>query len=117
MRQVSVLQEARNGVNRQPSNGLKFNRRPTKKVIFTVNRQKCRLIITINKFPDISNLTISADLHGPLAPEEFLNWKSQFSCSQKHSPLTLQKLATCLYLRLFRNFIGERPRQPQKHNS
>ena len=31
----------------------------------------------------ISNLAISADLHGTLAPEEYTNWKSQFPCSQK----------------------------------
>ena len=55
--------------NRQPSNGLKFN----------VNRQKCKLILTIKKFHGISNLAflsvlcISADLHGRLAPEESPN--------------------------------------------
>ena len=58
--------EGLNGVNRPPS----------KKVIFTVNRQK---------FQVISNLTISPDLNGHLAPEESLNWKEQFPCSQKES--------------------------------
>ena len=58
-------------VSRQMAQNLTVSRR--KRLFFTVNRQKCRLIITVNKFPDISNLTISADLHGPLAPEESLN--------------------------------------------
>ena len=40
--------------------------------LFTVNRQKCRLILTVKKFQGFSVLTISADLHGPLAPEESL---------------------------------------------
>ena len=45
-----------------------------------INRQ-----ITVKKFQGIPNLTISADLYGHLAPEESLNWKNQFPCSQKHS--------------------------------
>ena len=59
-------------VNSQPSNRLKFNRKPSKKVLFfTVNRQKCRLILTVKKFQGISkNVTFSADLHGLLASEE-----------------------------------------------
>ena len=38
----SVLssKELLNGVNRQPSNGQKFNRQPSKKGNFTVNRQR-----------------------------------------------------------------------------
>ena len=76
--------------------GLKFNRQPSKKVI--------------------SDLAISDDLHGLLAPEESLNWKNQFPCSQKHSLLKLQDL-TCLHLKVFRNFIFERPRQPPNQNS
>ena len=54
--------------NRQPSNGLKFN----------LNRQECKLTLTIKKFQGISNLaflsvlSISADLHGLLASEESL---------------------------------------------
>ena len=39
---------------------------------FTVNRQKCRVISTVKTFQGISNLTILADLHGLLAPEETL---------------------------------------------
>ena len=45
-------------------------------------RQKCRLILIVKKFQVISNLTISADLHGLLTPEESLNWKNQFPCFQ-----------------------------------
>ena len=73
--------ECLNEVNRQPSNGLKFNSQSSKRLFFTVNRQKCRLILHIQ---GISNLTFSADLHRILAPEETLNWKNQFLCSQKH---------------------------------
>ena len=36
-------------------------------------RQKRRLILIVKKFQDISNLNISADLHGLLTPEESLN--------------------------------------------
>ena len=43
-------------------------------------RQKCRLILIVKKFQVISNLTISAALHGLLTPEESLNWKNQFPC-------------------------------------
>ena len=35
---------------RQPSNGLKLNRQPSKKVIFIVNRQKWRLRLTVKTF-------------------------------------------------------------------
>jgi len=70
--------EGLNQVNRQPSNGLKFNRQPNvKKGYF--------LPSTVKTFQRISNLTISADLHGLLAPKESLNGKNQFPCSQKHS--------------------------------
>ena len=44
--------------------GPKFNRQPSKKLFFTVNRQKYRLILTVKKFQGITNLTISADLYG-----------------------------------------------------
>ena len=40
---------------------------------FTVNRQQCRLRLTVRKFQGVSNLTISADLDGIPAPKEFLN--------------------------------------------
>ena len=45
---------------------------------FTVIRQKYRLILTVKKFPGISNLTFSADLHGILASEESLTGKTSF---------------------------------------
>ena len=62
-----------NGVNRQSSNGLKFNRQPSKNVICYRQSPKRRLILTVKKFEGISNLFISADLHGILAPEQSLN--------------------------------------------
>ena len=55
---IDLLQEGVNGVNRQPSNGLKFNRQPSKKDIFTVKRLKCAVILTAKAFKGISNLTI-----------------------------------------------------------
>ena len=72
-------------VNRQPTNGLKFNRQPSKKDIFTVKRLKCVVILTAKAFKGISNLTISADFHGLLAPEKYLNWINLGPCSQKQS--------------------------------
>ena len=62
-----------------------------KRLFFTVDRQKCRLIITVNKFPDISNLTILADFHGPLAPEESLNWKKPVPMFSKTLSLDITK--------------------------
>ena len=59
-----VLIPALNEINHQPSKKVVF--------FFTVNRQKCRLILIVKKFQGFSVLTISADLHGPLAPEESL---------------------------------------------
>ena len=84
-------EESLNGVNRQSSKGRKFKRHRQKNYfLFTVNRQKCRLILTVKKFQAygllfqvIANLTISADLQGILAPEETLKWKNQFPCSEK----------------------------------
>ena len=63
-----ILKEGLSGIITvsRASKGLKFN----------VNRQKCKLILTIKKFHGVSNLAflsvlcISADLHGRLAPEE-----------------------------------------------
>ena len=49
---------------------------------FTVNRQQCRLRLTVKTFQGVSNLTISADLDGIPAPKEFLNWENQFSWSK-----------------------------------
>ena len=40
-----------------PSNGLKFKRQPLKEVFFTVNRQKCRVILR-----GFINFTVSTDL-------------------------------------------------------
>ena len=45
--------------------------------------------MTVKKYQGISNLTISADLHGRQAPAESLNWKNQFPRSQKHTQLAL----------------------------
>ena len=65
-----------NGVNRRPLNGVKFNRQPSKKVVFSVNCQKLRVILTVKTFQGISNPAISADLHGLLALEESVNLKT-----------------------------------------
>ena len=73
---VCTYQEGLNRVNRQPSNGLKCNRLPSKKVIFC--RQLPKMQSNINRqnvSPAISNLTISADLHGLLAPQASFNWR------------------------------------------
>ena len=59
--------------------------------------QKCQLILTVRKFRGISNLTISTDPQGILAPEESLNWKNQSPCSQKHS---FVDITTCKILQL-----------------
>ena len=69
--------EGLNGVNRQPSKGLKFNREQSKTIIFSRQPSKSR-------FQGISNLTILADLQRLLAPEEPLNRKNLFPCSQRH---------------------------------
>ena len=82
---VDAVREGLNGVNRQPSNGLIFNRRPSKRLFFTVNRQKCTVILTVKAFQGIANLTISADIHGLLAPEESFGLKNHQPCCQKHS--------------------------------
>ena len=41
-------------------------------------------LLTVETLQGISNLTISADLHGRLALEESFTWKNQFTFSQKH---------------------------------
>ena len=99
---IDLLQEGLNGVNRQPS----------KKDIFTVKRLKCAVILTAKAFKGISNLTISADFHGLLAPEKSLNWINLGPCCQKQSLWTLQDLTTCLYVKVFWNYVCKRPRQP-----
>ena len=41
-------------VSREKKNSLKFTRQPSKEVIFfNVNRQKCRLKLTVKKFQGI----------------------------------------------------------------
>ena len=37
-------------------------------------------LLTVETLQGISNLTISADLHGCLALEESFNWKNQLGC-------------------------------------
>ena len=44
---IDLLQEGLNGVNRLPSNGLKFNRQPSKKDIF--HRQTSKMQSNINR--------------------------------------------------------------------
>ena len=57
-----------------PSNGIKFNRDQPSTM----------------KISGISNLTISDEFHGILAPEEPRNWKNEFTYSWKHSFETLR---------------------------
>ena len=57
-------------VSRQTAYKLTVNRQ---KSFFGVNRRECRLRVTVRNFQSISNLTISADLHGIVAPEESVN--------------------------------------------
>ena len=78
--------ESLNGIERQPSrtHGLKINRQPLKKVIFYHQPSKMQIKINCQMFQGISDLSISTDFHGILAPEESLNWRNHFSCSQKH---------------------------------
>ena len=55
---VPAVQECLNGVNRQPPNGQKFSRRPSKTAIFTVNRQTKQLLLAVKRLQGLSNLTI-----------------------------------------------------------
>ena len=50
--------EGLNGANCQLSNDLKFNRQPSKRVIFSVNRQICRLILTIKNISRYSRTSL-----------------------------------------------------------
>ena len=91
-----------------------------KRLCFIVTRQNCaRAVLTVKTFQGNSNLTISPDLHWFLTPEEYLEreLKNQFPCSQKHSPRHYKTLEPAYNLKIFRNFICERPRKPPKHNS
>ena len=90
--------------------GPKFNRQPSKKIFFTVSRQKYRQILTVKKFQGITNLTISADLYGDSCP-----WKKSLN-SKKNVPCFSKKLFLEI-MNVFGNFISERPRKPPKHNS
>ena len=65
------------------SMGLTVSRQ--ERLFFTVNRQKCTVILTVKAFQGIGNLTISAYLHGLLAPEESLRSKNHEPCCQEHS--------------------------------
>ena len=67
-------------INVKKTKAMKISKRPSEELLF---------------------LTISADLHGILAPEEYPNWKNQFPYSQKHSLLALQDLTTYLYLKIY----------------
>ena len=53
--------EGLSGVNCQLSNGLKcLNRQPSKKIyFFTVNRQKCRVILIVKKVIGINQISLS----------------------------------------------------------
>ena len=54
-----------------PSDALKINRQPSKKVIFP--RQPSKLQIKIDGKKVISDLAISADLPGIMTPEKSVN--------------------------------------------
>ena len=74
------------GFTVSPSNGLKFKRQPLKEVFFTVNRQKCRVILR-----DFINFTVSTDLFrtsgswktSKLEKTTFLVLKNTFSTLNK----------------------------------
>ena len=91
------------GLTISRANGLEINRLPSKNVFFfTVNCHKGRLILTVRKFQGILNLTISADIHRLLVPEESLNWKKQFPCSQKPLCLDIRRpYNLLLYMKYF----------------
>ena len=79
--------------------------RVRKKVIFTLNRQKCRLILTVKKFQGISNLSISADLPELLAPKEFRNLKSHAAPTfSKTLPLEITRPYNLLISKNISNF-------------
>ena len=103
------LQRGLNGVYCQPSNGLKFNCQRSKKVIFTVNREKCRLMLIVKKFQGISNLSISANLSR--------SWRLISKLEKPFLDITRASLEFCLYLKIFQNFLTKRLRKPPKHNS
>ena len=56
-----------------------------------VNRQKYRVILTVKTFQGISDLTISADLPGLLAPEESLHLKKTRAMLSKTLSLNITR--------------------------
>ena len=79
--------------------------RVRKRVIFTLNRQKCRLMLTVKKFQDISNLIISADLPELLSPKEFQNLKSHAApMFSKTLPLDITRPHNLLISKNISNF-------------
>ena len=115
----SYGQEGLNEVTRQSSSDLKINRQPSREVIFYLQASKMQ-----NKMNDRQKVSrhfkshsVSADLYGILVPEKSPNWKNQLPCSHVLSFETLQYLRTCLCLKIFRNFMSERPRQTPRPNS
>ena len=84
--------------------GFTFNRQ--KRLFFCLQLSKYILRLTVKKFQCISNFAISsADLHEILAPEESINWKTRFPCSQNYN------FKNCLYMKIFRTFLQVRGRE------
>ena len=102
-----VWLEGLNGVYRQPSK---------KPVIFTVNRQKVRVILTVKTFQGISNLTISTKFW---LLKNLFTWKTTRHVVKNTHTLSfsLSEHYKTLQLKIFANCICERPRVPPKHNS
>ena len=78
MKIAPFTKEVLNRINRQPSNGLNLNHKPSKMQI-KINHKKG--ISKIKK--DISNIAISANLHRLLALEKSTTWKNQLRCAKK----------------------------------
>ena len=74
--------------------GLTVSRR--ERLFFTVNLQNRTLILTVKTFQGIANLTISADLHGFLAPEESLHLKNHWPCCQNPPSEHYKTLQLCI---------------------
>ena len=87
-------------VNRQPSNGLKSKRQPSKKVLFY--RQLSKLHNVCFKVSHISLLTGSSPTSGSW-------WKTQLVPRILQA---LQDVKTRLYPKFFRNVKNDRPRKP-----
>ena len=67
------------------------------RLFFTVNPQKCTVILTIKTFQGIANLT--TDLHGLLAPEESLHLKNHWQCCQNTLSEHYETLQLCYVLK------------------